>query len=69
MKDAYEPSSNEEAEALIHVLGGNGTPLVSSIEDRRRRALEAAAARLRKEEDDLEKNCGTTGKLNGISRN
>ena len=66
LRDAYEPSSNEEAEALIHVLGGN-VPLDDSAEDRRHRALEAATARLRKEEEELEKSCGTTEKSKGIS--
>ncbi|KAH0836793.1 hypothetical protein J3R83DRAFT_8545 [Lanmaoa asiatica] len=60
LRGAYEPSSNEEAEVLIHVLGGNGIPLGDSAEDRRHRALEAATARLRREEEELEKSCGTS---------
>lgn len=60
LRGAYEPSSNEEAEALIHVLGGNGIQLGDSVEDRRRRALEAATARLRKDEEELERSCGTS---------
>lgn len=63
----YEPSSNEEAEALTHVLrlGRNGIPLDDSAEDRRRRAMEAATARLRKEEEELENSCGTVGRSEG----
>jgi hypothetical protein len=67
MRGAYEPSSNEEAEALIHVLGGDTIPLGDSAEDRRRRALEAATARLRKEEEELEKSCGTTERTSRTS--
>lgn len=40
-----------------------------SVEDRRRRALEAATARLRKEEEELEKSCGTTQRSKRIERN
>ncbi|KAF8838990.1 WLM-domain-containing protein [Paxillus ammoniavirescens] len=69
LKGAYEPSSNEEGEALIRILGGNGTPFGDSIEDRRRRALEAATARLKKEEEELEKSCGTAGPSESISSN
>ncbi|KAH7914588.1 WLM-domain-containing protein [Hygrophoropsis aurantiaca] len=60
VRDAYRPSSNEEAEALMHVLGGSGNTSRDNLEDRRRKALEAATARLRKEEEELEKSCGTT---------
>jgi len=66
LRGAYEPPSNEEAEVLIHVLGGNGIPLGDSAEDRRRRALEAATARLRREEEELEKSCGTTDRSKRI---
>ncbi|KIJ21016.1 hypothetical protein PAXINDRAFT_125633 [Paxillus involutus ATCC 200175] len=67
LRGAYEP--NEEGKALIRILGGTGTPLGDSIEDRRRRALEAATARLRKEEEELEKSCGTAGPSESISSN
>lgn len=67
MRGAYQLSSNEEAEALIHVLGGNGIPLGDSVEDRRHRVLDAATARLRKEEEELEKSCGTTERSNRTS--
>ncbi|KAF9233483.1 WLM-domain-containing protein [Melanogaster broomeanus] len=67
IRGAYEPSSNEEGEALVHVLGGTGASLGDSIEDRRRRALEAATTRLRKEEEELEKSCGTAGPSESIS--
>ncbi|KAH7890919.1 WLM-domain-containing protein [Phlebopus sp. FC_14] len=61
VKGAYQPSSNEEGEALVYTLGGSRVPLVDSVEDRRRRALDAATARLRKEEEELEQSCGTAG--------
>ncbi|KIJ65488.1 hypothetical protein HYDPIDRAFT_110585 [Hydnomerulius pinastri MD-312] len=61
VKGAYEPSSNEEGEALAQVLGGSRVPLGDSVEDRRRRTLDAATARLRKEEEELEQSCGTAG--------
>ncbi|KAI6149697.1 WLM-domain-containing protein [Pisolithus tinctorius] len=60
VRGTYEPSSNEEGEALVHVLGGSSTPLTDSIEDRRRRALDAATSRLKKQEEELEQSCGTT---------
>jgi len=64
--DVYEPNSAlVESEAYEHVLGGRSSTLGStsgdSIEDRRRRALEAAVSRLRKEEEELEQSCGTSG--------
>lgn len=68
LRGAYEPPSNEEAEALIHILGGNGIPLGDSAEDRRRRALEAATVRLKREEEELEKSCGTMVRSKEISR-
>ncbi|KAI6023767.1 WLM-domain-containing protein [Pisolithus microcarpus] len=46
VRGTYQPSSNEEDEALVH--------------DRRRRALEAATSRLKKQEEELEQSCGTT---------
>lgn len=60
VRGTYQPSSNEEDEALVHVLGGNSTLLSDSVEDRRRRALEAATSRLKKQEEELEQSCGTT---------
>ncbi|KAG1735895.1 WLM-domain-containing protein [Suillus paluster] len=60
LRDTYQPSSNEEAEALIHVLGGTGLRGNDTVEDRRKRALEAATARL-KNEEELERSCGTSG--------
>ena len=60
--DVYEPSSELEAEAHVHVLGGGGmSSLDESREDRRRRVLEATMKRLRKEEEELEQSCGTAG--------
>jgi len=63
---AYEPSSELEAEAQSYVLGGVG--VVSSAatsdespEQRRQRILDATMNRLRKEEEELEMSCGTSG--------
>ena len=53
-----------ESEAYEYVLGGQSSTsrsLGDSKEDRRRRALEAAVSRLRKEEEELEQSCGTSG--------
>ncbi|KAG1812876.1 WLM domain-containing protein [Suillus subaureus] len=60
LQDTYQPSSDEEVEALTHVLGGTGIRSNDTTEDRRKRALEAATARLRNEEE-LERSCGTSG--------
>ncbi|KAI6164465.1 WLM-domain-containing protein [Pisolithus thermaeus] len=60
VRGTYQPSSNEEGEAFVRVLGGNSTLPSDSIEDRRRRALEAATSRLKKQEEELEQSCGTT---------
>ncbi|KAK7028321.1 zinc metallo proteinase [Favolaschia claudopus] len=60
--DLYEPEALENEALTSHVLGG--TPLSSrndSVEDRRRRILEAALGRLQKEEEELESSCGTAG--------
>lgn len=58
----YESSSELELEAA-HVLGGSG--MASSAnetpEDRRRKILNATMGRLRKEEEELERSCGTAG--------
>ena len=62
--DVYEPSSELEAEAHVHVLGGGGFSslyLNESREERRRRMLDATISRLRKEEEELEQSCGTAG--------
>jgi hypothetical protein len=62
--DVYQPSSDLEAEARIQVLGSAGTTTYSpneSVEERRRRVLEATMTRLRKEEEELEQSCGTAG--------
>ncbi|KAJ3555579.1 hypothetical protein NM688_g2499 [Phlebia brevispora] len=65
--DVYQPASNElEAEAQAYVLGGGalGSTLQDrneSIEERRKRLLEATMNRLRKEEEELEQSCGTAG--------
>jgi hypothetical protein len=44
----------------MHVLGGTGLRDSDTTEDRRKRVLEAATARLRNEEE-LERSCGTSG--------
>ncbi|KAK0188535.1 WLM-domain-containing protein [Armillaria mellea] len=60
--DAYEPSSELEAEARMQVLGGSGSfNRDESNEDRRQRLLDATMARLRKEEQEMEDSCGTAG--------
>jgi hypothetical protein len=59
LRDTYQPLLDEEAKASIHVLGGTGRR-DDTTEDRRKRALEAATARLRNEEE-LEQSCGTFG--------
>ncbi|KAG6332754.1 hypothetical protein ID866_6337 [Astraeus odoratus] len=60
VRDTYQPTSHEEAEALGHVLGGSNAPLSNSVEDRRLRTLEAVTSRLKKQEEELEQSCGTT---------
>ncbi|GLB41640.1 putative WLM-domain-containing protein [Lyophyllum shimeji] len=62
--EVYEPSSELEAEAHSHVLGGGSAPglgpaMDDTREERRRRVLAATMARLRKEEEELEQSCGT----------
>ncbi|KAG5644876.1 hypothetical protein DXG03_007517 [Asterophora parasitica] len=58
--DVYEPSSELEAEAHVHILGGGDTSYGGdSREEQRRRVLDATMARLRKEEQEQEKSCGT----------
>ncbi|KAK1231892.1 hypothetical protein PQX77_004983 [Marasmius sp. AFHP31] len=60
--DVYEPSSQLEAEARTYVLGGSSASGGSdSREARRQRMLDAAMARLRKEEEEIEGSCGTAG--------
>ncbi|KAE9394650.1 WLM-domain-containing protein [Gymnopus androsaceus JB14] len=63
--DVYEPAGG--AELHSQVLGGSsrsgaGTILADSIDERRRRVLEAAERRLRQEEEEMENSCGTTGR-------
>ncbi|VDB90657.1 unnamed protein product [Peniophora sp. CBMAI 1063] len=60
----YSGAQSElEAEARAYVLGGSGAAPAAneSVEERRRRVLEATMSRLRKEEEELEASCGTTG--------
>lgn len=68
--DVYEPSSELEAEAHAHVLGGGGFSSLyqdESREERRRRMLDATMSRLRKEEEELEQSCGTTGPSQSVA--
>ncbi|PAV19780.1 WLM-domain-containing [Pyrrhoderma noxium] len=64
---SYDPSLSSsdatlgvESEAHSFILGGSSaaTSAIDSREDRRRRALDAAINRLRKEEEELEHSCG-----------
>ncbi|KAF8997911.1 WLM domain-containing protein [Cyathus striatus] len=63
--DVYQPdmTSELEAEAQQFVLGGHGQsiPILpdESIEERRRRVLEATINRLKREEEEIEHSCGT----------
>lgn len=66
--DVYEPSSDSGVDALrtafsgTHILGGTSDPSSRySKEDQRKRMLEAATSRLRREEEELEQSCGTSG--------
>ncbi|KAI0701480.1 WLM-domain-containing protein [Cytidiella melzeri] len=63
VRHAYQPSSEQEAEAHMHVLGGvsSTSSMDSSPEERRRRILEATTSRLKREEEELESSCGTSG--------
>ncbi|KAG1853351.1 WLM-domain-containing protein [Suillus subluteus] len=60
LRDTYQLSSDEEVEALVHVLGGTGLRGNDNTEDRRNMALEAATAHL-KNEEELERTYGTSG--------
>ncbi|KAI8996613.1 WLM-domain-containing protein [Trametes punicea] len=53
------PHSALEAEAQEYVLGGGAYTL--GAPERRKKILEATMKRLRKEEEELEQRCGTTG--------
>ncbi|KAJ6491579.1 WLM-domain-containing protein [Mycena vulgaris] len=61
--DMYEPEALENAALTSHVLGGRSRTSFEpdSVEERRRRMLEAALNRLQKEEEELENSCGTAG--------
>ncbi|KAF8621806.1 hypothetical protein AX15_007482 [Amanita polypyramis BW_CC] len=64
--DVYEPSSGLEADDHIHVLGGGGDAAlqIESAEERRQRILDATMNRLRKQEEELEHQCGTGRTVN-----
>jgi len=58
----YErPPIEFRVEAQAHVLGGSGSAPESdeSVEERRRRILEATMRRLKEEEQEIENSCGT----------
>ncbi|THH11276.1 hypothetical protein EW145_g757 [Phellinidium pouzarii] len=62
----YTPSASTrdleiESEAQGHILGGSSPSVNDTREERRRRALDAAVNRLRREEAELEQSCGTAG--------
>ncbi|KAJ7912522.1 WLM-domain-containing protein [Mycena leptocephala] len=60
--DIYEPDALENDVLTSHVLGGSSRSNDSdSVEERRRRMLEATLNRLQKEEEELENSCGTAG--------
>lgn len=64
--DVYTPTAptpDLESEAQAYILGGLSPagPISDTREERRRRALDAAINRLRKEEEELEQSCGTAG--------
>ena len=59
---AYEPHSAKlEVQTQAHALGGSGPAPVSSesVEERRRRILQATLNRLEQEEQEIEDSCGT----------
>ena len=63
----YTPSASSstlelESEAHTHILGGSSPSAPpDTLEERRRLAVEAAMKRIRKEEEELERSCGTAG--------
>ncbi|KAJ7074573.1 WLM-domain-containing protein [Mycena amicta] len=60
--DVYEPEEAESLALTSHVLGGASSGLEQdSVDDRRRRAVEAAMSRLKKQEEEIEQSCGTAG--------
>ena len=59
------PAPELEADTHTHVLGGEDVgSLVESAEERRRRILSATMNRLRKQEEELEQQCGTGRTVN-----
>ncbi|KAF7295016.1 Zinc metalloproteinase [Mycena indigotica] len=61
--DIYEADDAENLALSSHVLGGtsSGSTELDTVDDRRRRVLEAAMGRLKKQEEELEQSCGTAG--------
>ncbi|KAF7293240.1 Zinc metalloproteinase [Mycena chlorophos] len=62
--DVYEPDEAEALALTSHVLGGgegNSNLELDSVDERRRRVLEAALGRLKRQEQELEDSCGTAG--------
>lgn len=59
------PSPEIGADTHMHVLGGDDVQsLVESAEERRQRVLSATMNRLRKQEEELEQQCGTGRTVN-----
>jgi hypothetical protein len=62
-EDVYQPSSELEAEAHVHILGGggqySGLVVEESREERRQKVLDATITRLQKLEEEIENGCGT----------
>ncbi|KAF8628726.1 hypothetical protein AX17_005948 [Amanita inopinata Kibby_2008] len=62
--DVYQSSTELEAEAHAHILGGEGSGSLPASQtetanERRQRILTATMNRLRKQEEELEHQCGT----------
>jgi hypothetical protein len=64
--DVYMPSPElSEADAHMHILGGDDVgSWVESAEERRRRILSATMSRISKQEEELEQQCGTGRAVN-----
>lgn len=56
----YQTSSEQEANTRSYVLGGQAVE-GSTADDRRQLMLQAVMKRLKKEEEELENSCGTSG--------
>lgn len=62
--EVYDPSVSSaltDAEVTARVLGGGSSTLIGSREEMRQKALEAATSRMRKQEQEIEEQCGSDG--------